>query len=86
LASSKKNTRELWHEELVPGSACGVQDQHGIRDTPVRVPGWLAEGRVMQFQFRQCFARLELEIVNDEIAFGFLGILGTRRGCSQEPN
>ena len=59
------------------GAAGAVKNQNGVRDAAPRVARGLAQRRVVQAQFRQRFARMELEILDGKIALG----CGRPRSC-----
>ncbi len=56
---------------MLAGAASAVQDQHRVHGPALRIAGELTECQVVQAEFRQLFAGLELEVMRNVIAFGY---------------
>src|SRR5271157_3756614 len=84
LAWTKKYGGELRREKLLPSAAGSVKNEHRVGRAPSFILHRPAQSRVMQAQFRQRFAGMELKIVNDEVTFRGRGadwlLGGTRHG------
>jgi hypothetical protein len=68
LARAEKLTGKLRLLKLLAAAAGAVKNQNGVRHAALRVARWLPQNRVVKPQFRKRFSRLELEILDGEIA------------------
>jgi hypothetical protein len=69
LTGPKQHIGKLRCQELPSGAAGTVQDQHSVGYFPVAIPFCFAESRIVQPEFGESFARLEMEVVTYIIAF-----------------
>jgi hypothetical protein len=69
LTGTKQNIGKLWGKKLEPGASGAMQDEHGVRHFPAAVVLGFAEGRIVQPQFRNSFACIEVKVVAQVIAF-----------------
>jgi len=74
LAGAKENVCKLRRKELASGASGTVQDQNGVGDIAAGVFFRLAEGCVVQAEFGQRLAGLEVEVMRDVVAFGGCGL------------
>jgi len=68
LALAEKFAGELRTQESAAVAARAVHDEDGVVHVAGGVAGWRAEGGVVQAQVRELLARLEFEVMDNEIA------------------
>ncbi len=83
LPGPEEDIGELWREELMTRAARAVKNQDGIGDFAGRVFLGPAEGCVVQAEFGERLARLEVEVVCSVVAFGGRGLRRLRVGRAQ---
>jgi hypothetical protein len=83
LAGPKQNAGKDWPKETV---AAAVQDEDGVDRAAVRILHRLSEREIVHPHFGQRFARLEMEIADNVIAFLWRGpvLRGLRSGLGPQ--
>src|SRR6266567_4117540 len=74
LAGTEEDVGKLRSEKLVSRTAGAVQDQDGVRHFSVGIALGLAEGQVVQAEFGESFAGLEMEVAGEVITFNGRGL------------
>src|SRR6185437_2528278 len=70
LARAVEGAGENRAQELMPGAAGAVDDEHGVVHHSGCVLAGRAQGRIVQVQARQRFAVVELEVADGVVALG----------------
>jgi hypothetical protein len=93
LAGAEEVAGEQAGKEVGPAAGGAMHDQDGVGDLSFNVFYGLAEGDIMDVEFRKGdFAAPEGKILNFEVSFGLVGVVGGgllsagKSGCSEEKN